>query len=193
MSLLEALQAKKGKLKPTDTKVRHADGTQMIEKASGEVEQVTETRFGFVVDTKPDKVPAEILKGELFLGSQDSVDVEVLREHGIKAVLSIGIECPIELPEDVSGKFIACLDLPEMETNFSPILDESISFIRSHVDRASPVLVHCNAGVSRSSTVVIGYLIKECRMPFEEAFRVVKFKRPAIQPNAGFMRFLRTL
>lgn len=191
MSLLDALNAKKGKLKPTDTQVRHADGTQLIERSTGEVEQVTSRGFGFVVDTKPDKIPAEILKGELFLGSQDGVDEETLSAHKITAVLSVGIECPLALPGDVLGKFIPCLDLPEQD--FSSVLEESIEFIRSCTKSGRPVLVHCNAGVSRSSSVVIGYLIKECHMTFEEAFRAVKFKRPSIQPNTGFMRFLRAL
>lgn len=185
------MQAKKGTLKPTDTKVRHADGTQLMELSTGAVEPLTRSGFGFVVDTKPDKIPAEILKDELFLGSQDAVEVETLVKYNISAVLSVGIECPIELPDQVLGKFISCLDVPEMD--FAPILEESIEFIRECLDSGRPVLVHCNAGVSRSSSVVIGYLIKECYMKFDEAFRAVKYKRPAIQPNAGFMRYLKSL
>lgn len=191
MSLLAALNAKKGTLRPTDTTIRHIDGTQVVEKASGGVEEITRSNFGFVVDTKPDKVPAEILRGELFLGSQDAVDVEVLTRHNILAVLSVGIESPIDLPETVIAKFIPCLDLPE--TEFGPILEQSIEFIRTCISSNRPVLVHCNAGVSRSSSVVMGYLIKECFLPFDEAFRAVKFKRPAVQPNAGFLRFLKML
>lgn len=191
MSLIEKLKAKKEQLKATDTKIRYADGTQMIVRSSGDVEQVTSTAFGFVVDTKPDPIPAEILKRELFLGSQDSVDLETLQKYNIGAVLSVGIECPIELPETIRGKFIPCLDLPE--ANFESVLDESIEFIKRCNELDLPVLVHCNAGVSRSSTVVIGYLIKECRLPFEEAFRAVKLKRSAIQPNAGFLQFLKAL
>lgn len=191
MSLLDALRAKKGTLRPTDTSVRHADGTRIVEKASGEVEQLSSSSYGFVVDTKPDKIPAEIVMGELFLGSQDAVDVEVLKQHNIRAILSVGIPCPVNLPDEFVVKFIPCLDVPE--TDFWPVLEESISFICSCVDKRRPVLVHCNAGVSRSSTIVIGYLIKEGSMSFEEAFNAVKSKRPSIQPNAGFMKFLKSL
>lgn len=191
MSLLEGLKAKRIQLKATDTKVRYADGTQVLVRSSGDVEQVTSTGFGFVVDTKPDPIPAEILKRELFLGSQDAVEVETLRKYNIRAVLSVGIECPMELPGDILGKFVPCLDLPE--TIFESVLDESIEFIRRCTELEFPVLVHCNAGVSRSSSVVIGYLIRECHLPFDEAFRAVKLKRPAIQPNAGFLKFLKNL
>lgn len=118
MSLLDALMAKKGQLRPTDTTVRHVDGTQLVERASGEVQHLTRSSYGFVVDTKPDQIPAEILKKELFLGSQDAVDLEVLTRYNIRAVLSLGIECPIELPKEILRKFIFCLDLPA--TDFSP-------------------------------------------------------------------------
>lgn len=52
------------------------------------------------------------------------------------------------------------------------------------------VLVHCNAGVSRSSSVVIGYLMLRNKLPFEEAHRQVKTARPAVRPNPGFYRQL---
>lgn len=53
------------------------------------------------------------------------------------------------------------------------------------------VLIHCNAGVSRASTFMIGYLMNRDRMPLDDAFEFVKSKRPAIRPNAGFLNQLR--
>lgn len=180
-------------MKPTETKVRYADGSEFIQRTTGEVEQSGMTQFGFVVDTKPDKIPAEIIKNELFLGSQDCADLEVLGQYGINAVLSVGIECPIELlpKDDFKCKFLNCLDLPE--TDFRPVLKEGILFIDECLEENRVVLVHCNAGVSRSSAIILGYLVQVCKMPLEEAYRVVKAKRPSIQPNAGFMAFLKTL
>jgi len=46
------------------------------------------------------------------------------------------------------------------------------------------------AGKSRSSTIIIAYLIKERKMTFEEAFNYVKEKRIKIQPNKGFIKQL---
>lgn len=53
------------------------------------------------------------------------------------------------------------------------------------------VLVHCNAGVSRSASVVIGFLMCQEKMSFDEAFSAVKAARPYIQPNPGFMNQLK--
>ena len=44
-----------------------------------------------------------------------------------------------------------------------------------------------NAGISRSSTVALAYMIETERMPLEQAYDRLKLSRPAIQPNPGFM------
>ncbi|KAA8583485.1 hypothetical protein FQN60_014693 [Etheostoma spectabile] len=52
------------------------------------------------------------------------------------------------------------------------------------------VLVHCNAGVSRSSSVVIGYLMMREGLLFDDAYSQVKVARPSIRPNPGFYQQL---
>ena len=57
--------------------------------------------------------------------------------------------------------------------------------------------VHCKAGVSRSPTIVIAYLMYACRMSLSEAYSTVRAVRPVISPNLDFMghlvRFQKTL
>uniref|UniRef100_A0A8C7Y4E2 Dual specificity phosphatase 19b n=1 Tax=Oryzias sinensis TaxID=183150 RepID=A0A8C7Y4E2_9TELE len=52
------------------------------------------------------------------------------------------------------------------------------------------VLVHCNAGVSRSPSVVIGYLMIREGLSFDDAFSQVKQARPSSRPNSGFYQQL---
>mmetsp|Transcript_51538 Transcript_51538/g.120919 ORF Transcript_51538/g.120919 Transcript_51538/m.120919 type:complete len:85 (+) Transcript_51538:1-255(+) len=47
-------------------------------------------------------------------------------------------------------------------------------------------LIHCSAGVSRSSSVVISYLMRRRGMSLREAYDTVKAARPQIAPNPGF-------
>ncbi|GBG81190.1 hypothetical protein CBR_g31863 [Chara braunii] len=48
------------------------------------------------------------------------------------------------------------------------------------------VLVHCFAGVSRSASVVVAYLMKKEKLSFKEAFLSLKKVHPHACPNQGF-------
>lgn len=48
------------------------------------------------------------------------------------------------------------------------------------------VLVHCQAGISRSSTIVTAYLMRRNGISREEAFEMVRRVRGHVKPNAGF-------
>mmetsp|Transcript_3384 Transcript_3384/g.4209 ORF Transcript_3384/g.4209 Transcript_3384/m.4209 type:complete len:94 (+) Transcript_3384:208-489(+) len=69
---------------------------------------------------------------------------------------------------------------------------EGTEFLRRARERGA-VLVHCAAGISRSASLVIAYLIRYHRMDFEEAFEHVKLGRNFINPNKSFIEQLRKL
>lgn len=52
------------------------------------------------------------------------------------------------------------------------------------------VLVHCLAGMSRSATIVIAYLLATTPMTAEEATEFVRSKRRIVRPNYGFTKQL---
>ena len=51
------------------------------------------------------------------------------------------------------------------------------------------VLVHCYAGISRSATVVIAYLMKKREIGHRQAISLVSQYRPQINPNPGLDKF----
>lgn len=62
-----------------------------------------------------------------------------------------------------------------------------IEFIEKNIKKTN-VLVHCFAGVSRSATAVIAYLMKNKKLSFESALSLCKAKRKVTNPNQGFVR-----
>lgn len=63
--------------------------------------------------------------------------------------------------------------------------DETYEFIEENL-KNSNVLVHCQAGISRSPTIIIAYLMKKNKMTFLEALNHVFALRNEINPNNGF-------
>ncbi|CBY39782.1 unnamed protein product [Oikopleura dioica] len=52
------------------------------------------------------------------------------------------------------------------------------------------VLVHCNMGISRSTSVILAFLMKYRAMPLKAAFDLVREKRSCVNPNIGFWKQL---
>lgn len=47
--------------------------------------------------------------------------------------------------------------------------------------------MHCHAGISRSATISISYIMKTMNLELSRAYEFVKQKRPCISPNLNFM------
>lgn len=52
------------------------------------------------------------------------------------------------------------------------------------------MLIHCHAGISRSATVCIAYLMYKNNLSLEKAFDHVRSRRGVISPNLNFMQQL---
>jgi hypothetical protein len=51
-------------------------------------------------------------------------------------------------------------------------------------------LVHCEYGISRSASFMVGYLMYITLASSEQALALVKGKRPVVDPNSGFLKQL---
>lgn len=130
-------------------------------------------------------IPAEVVE-KVFLGGLDSATNMPLLQHLriTHIILAIG-EMPPHFPKSFSYLVLHdAKDSPNFD--FSVYFDECAQFIDSAVSSGGGVLIHCRAGVSRSPTIVIAYMMKYHRMRFAEALDIVTSKRAQALPNTGF-------
>jgi len=86
-------------------------------------------------------------------------------------------------PEEFNYKVIKVDD--HADQDLTAFFSECIDFIEEGRKNGG-VLVHCAAGISRSATIVISYVMTMEKMGMEDAFAFVRGKRSIICPNSGF-------
>jgi len=80
-----------------------------------------------------------------------------------------------------------------IDADFSDIsahFEEAGQFIEDEIQNGGRVLVHCAAGISRSSSLVLAYLMKYRHYDLRKAFNLVKSSRRVVRPNNGFFQKL---
>ncbi|KAF7638563.1 hypothetical protein Mgra_00001941 [Meloidogyne graminicola] len=125
----------------------------------------------------------------LFLGSQkDALDIELLQRHGITKVINLSQNCP--RPSSILDDLNHFLRIPVSDSYSAKLLphfDSTYQFIENAKIEKEKVLIHCLAGISRSPTVAIAYVMRSKKMTNDEAYNFVKCRRPTISPNFNFL------
>ena len=126
----------------------------------------------------------------LFIGDQFSSVSKKMKENDIRHVLNV---TPVYLPLDqdlnLTYKQIPWED--NTEQNILEDLEEGLSFLDSV--SGEPVLICCQAGRSRSGSMLIAYMMKTYKMSFKEVLENVRKDRPKIDPNSGFVEQLKKI
>ena len=142
--------------------------------------------------------PSKIL-GYLYLGGkQDAKAKSLLQQLKIKYILNVTPQrsvdpesgCPSFFEKEKSFVYNRIPVFDNRGEDLLQYMDQSFRFIEEGKHYGG-VLVHCHKGISRSSTFVIGYLMKKNEMSLEEALEFVKSIRPIIMPNLAFMAQLK--
>ncbi len=107
-----------------------------------------------------------------------------MKENGITHILCTVLGLDPTFPDDFIYKNIHTRDASDEE--IIKYFDECCDFIDEAIKNDGKILIHCICGVSRSTSIVIAYLIKRYAMAYTEAYRKVKKLRPIIEPNKGF-------
>uniref|UniRef100_A0A8C9AEJ1 JNK pathway associated phosphatase n=1 Tax=Prolemur simus TaxID=1328070 RepID=A0A8C9AEJ1_PROSS len=115
----------------------------------------------------------------------DARDAEQLSKNKVTHILSV---------HDSARPMLEGVCVPLMKAATSPLMTrhfkESIKFIHECRLRGEGCLVHCLAGVSRSVTLVIAYIMTVTDFGWEDALHTVRAGRACANPNLGFQRQL---
>jgi protein-tyrosine phosphatase len=134
--------------------------------------------------------------GKLYISSL--YDLSEINKNNISVVISL---CPVfQKLNHVIHYSYSVLDLPNSSNveKMKAILQTTRSLMYLYLSNGKNVLVHCHAGISRSSTVVIDYICSYFKFPncisqTDCVYTYVKQYRPIIQPNSGFYELLKSM
>ncbi|XP_005417376.2 dual specificity protein phosphatase 5, partial [Geospiza fortis] len=129
--------------------------------------------------------PVEILPF-LYLGSAyHASKCEFLANLHITALLNVSRKSSESFKDQYCYKWIPVED--SHTADISSHFQEAIDFIDQVRRAGGRILVHCEAGISRSPTICMAYLMKTRKLRLDEAFDYIKQRRSLISPNFGFM------
>lgn len=140
------------------------------------------------MDLNSDRPIISKIRQHLFLGNSSAArDVKILNDYKIERIVS----ATNELSQIPPTRFcintnIARVIFPIVDGAFQDPNEELISFIfpwmRKAEKKGASILVHCGAGVSRSPSLVITYLVW-CGIHFNIAVEKVSLSHELANPN----------
>lgn len=136
----------------------------------------------------------QILSG-LFLGSLEAEQspLEDLKLLGLTHILRLGCTSfPKTHPNDLCYLEVDVVDLPDADL-LRHLKDRDTNGFIDAGRTAGGVLVHCMAGISRSATTVITYMMCKQQIGYKEALAALIERRTRISPNPGFLDQLKVL
>ena len=130
--------------------------------------------------------PTQVLP-HLYLGNmRDASNTSVLQRFNIRYILNVTAKAPTySIPSGFDYKHLEAAD--NGNQNLRKFFEEAFEFIDAAKNAGTGVLIHCQAGISRSPTIAVAYLMKNYLMAMAEAYKFVKTKRSIISPNLNFM------
>nr|CAH8870020.1 unnamed protein product [Trichobilharzia regenti] len=130
--------------------------------------------------------PSPILP-HLVLGSrEDANSPTICKQYGITHIVNVSLEGGI--PSHILKQNFYQIPVNDNYTDLmTPYFKDAFAFIDSAKTAHGRVLIHCSAGISRSPTLAIAYLMYSCRMKMREAYDVVKSGRNSVAPNFNFL------
>eukprot|EP00047_Mylnosiga_fluctuans_P001556 m.220889 g.220889 ORF g.220889 m.220889 type:complete len:354 (+) comp10476_c0_seq1:82-1143(+) len=131
--------------------------------------------------------PVALIWDFIAIGSEaDAHNVPLLDRTRITHVLNLTSSCfKPEVERTRKCLQIKLLDTPAQD--ILSVIPTAIDFIQTARESGGRILVHCLAGISRSSAMVIAYIMWRGHHSLPEAYDIVRAHRACASPNLNFM------
>jgi atypical dual specificity phosphatase len=132
---------------------------------------------------------SDIGGGRLYVGGASAAqDALWLEENRITHVLNVADEVCLNhallQSSGIAHRWLGIAD--HCEFDIREHFEAAFEFILAAYQLSGRILVHCAAGVSRSATIVIAFIMHFEGLCLREALALVREKRPIVYPNKGF-------
>lgn len=160
---------------------------QLAPTDSGYASAIASPRY-HSLSTNPEHNGVKVQANLFISGESDAREPNFIKTHQITAIVSIQLkELPANVQKLVKNYKHICIS-DTVNVNIMEYFPEVIDFI----DANKRTLVHCQAGISRSATLCLAYLIQKQRMTLDCAFNHLKAQRKCIGPNFSFLGQLKS-
>ncbi|GAB0099704.1 dual specificity protein phosphatase 18 [Sergentomyia squamirostris] len=126
----------------------------------------------------------------LYLCGAGAARPEIMTQLGVTLVINVAPELPDTPLPDPTPAYMRVAILDKGENDILQHFDDVTERIHAERHRGGVTLIHCVAGVSRSTSFCLAYLVRHLQMTLRDAFLYVKATRPQIRPNVGFFHQL---
>ncbi len=133
----------------------------------------------------PSKITDNIYQG----GETCSENKDNLKKLGVTHILVASIVLEEHFPNDFVYLKINVID--DVNEDIFKYFDNIYKFVDDCISNGGKILIHCAAGISRSTTCTCVYLIKKLKITVEEAIELIQVGRKIANPNEGFMKQLK--
>eukprot|EP00121_Abeoforma_whisleri_P001439 Awhi_evm3s1279 len=147
--------------------------------------------------TTPEQATAAITKSSTSIGSfQSAINEPFLKTNDISAVITVardlGSFFPIfgsrmpEVSKNLKHGWLQ-LDLNDsLDQNLSDEFGKGIEWLDETLNKGGRVLIHCAQGKSRSTSLIIAFMILKRGESYNDTLKHIKEKRPMAEPNSYF-------
>ena len=125
----------------------------------------------------------------LSIGNEcDAKNKDLLIKEGITHIINVTKNIPLyhENSDNIKIKYLRVPVNDGCDQDIKKYFDETNEFIDQVKQQNGKVLVHCQAGISRSPTIVIAYLMNKNHTTLTETYNTVKKIRTIVEPNFLF-------